>query len=321
MCKETFLHICNKLSPALRRTNTVLRRPLSVEQRVAVALWCLATPTEYRTIPHLFGIARSTVCEIVHETCQCILDVLMKPCIQFPTGDKLSQVVDEFKRKWAVPQCFGAIDGSHVPISAPSNLHTDYYNRKGWYSMLIQGLVGWPGSVHDARVLARSALYNDIECNHILPNVTVSISGVDVPLYMIGDSAYPLKKWLMKPFAHNTALNEQQQNYNYRVCRARIVTEIAFGRLKARWRRLLKRNEMHVENLPNVIAAACVLHNICEVHHEHFNDSWLQSIEDDTQPSLAAASRHAPTEQAQNIRQCCHAVNKVHRFMNFLSCL
>ena len=141
MCKETFLHISNKLSPALRRTNTVLRRPLSVERRVAVALWCLATPTEYRTIPHLFGIARSTVCEIVHETCQCILDVLMKPCIQFPTGDKLSQVVDEFKRKWAVPQCFGAIDGSHVPISAPSNLHTDYYNRKGWYSMLIQGLV------------------------------------------------------------------------------------------------------------------------------------------------------------------------------------
>ena len=313
MCKETFLYICNKLSSALRKTDTVLQRSLSVERRVAVALWCLATPTEYRTIAHLFGIARSTVFEIVHNTCQCILDVFMKDYIQFPTGDKLNKVVDEFKSKWGVPQCFGAIDGSHVPISAPSNLHTDYYNRKGWYSMLIQGLVdanycfldvciGWPGSVHDARVLAHSALYNEIECNHILPNRTVSISGVDVPLYMIGDSAYPLKKWLMKPFAHNTYLNEQQQNYNYRVCRARIVTEILFGRLKARWRRLLKRNDMHVENIPNVIAAACVLHNICEVHHEHFNDSWLQNCEEHAPPSRTSASRNIPTGEAQNIR-------------------
>ena len=92
MCKEIFLYICNKLSSALGKTDTVLR-PLSVERRVAVALWCLATPTEYRTIAHLFGIARSTVCEIVHNTCQCILDVFMKDYIQFPTGDKLNKVV------------------------------------------------------------------------------------------------------------------------------------------------------------------------------------------------------------------------------------
>ena len=135
------MYICNKLSPTLRRTDTVLRRALSVERRVAVTLWCLATPTEYRTIAHLFGIARSTVCGIVHETCQCILDVLMVDYIKFPSGDRLNQTVDEFKTKWGVPQCFGAIDGSHVPISAPDLLHTDYYNRKGWYSMLIQGLV------------------------------------------------------------------------------------------------------------------------------------------------------------------------------------
>ena len=118
----------------------MLQKALSVERRVAVTLWCLATPTEYRTIAHLFGIARSTVCEIVHETCHCIVDVLMKDYINFPNGDRLDRVVDEFKMKWGAPQCFGAVDGSHVPISAPSHLHTDYYNRKGWYSMLIQGL-------------------------------------------------------------------------------------------------------------------------------------------------------------------------------------
>ena len=99
MSKEIFLTFATSLSPALRRTNTVLRRPLSVERRVAVTLWCLATPTEYRTIAHLFGIARSTVCEIVHETCQCILDVLMKDYIKFPSGDRLDRTVNEFKVK------------------------------------------------------------------------------------------------------------------------------------------------------------------------------------------------------------------------------
>ena len=62
----------------------------------------------------------------------------MKENIQFPT---VNEVVDGFKTKWWVPQCFGTKYGSHVPITAPGNLNTDYYNHKGWYSMLIQGLV------------------------------------------------------------------------------------------------------------------------------------------------------------------------------------
>jgi len=80
----------------------------------------------------------------------------------------------------------------------------------------------------------------------------------------------------MKLFPHNTTLNEGQRNYDYRVCRARIVSEIAIGRLKARWRQLLKHNEMCVEDVPNVIAAAFILHNICETDHEYFNEAWLQ---------------------------------------------
>ena len=150
----------------------------------------------------------------------------MKDCINFPNGDTLDRVVDEFKMKWGVPQCFVAVDGSHVPISAQSHLHSDYYNQKGWYSMLIQGLVdanyrfmdvcvGWPGSAHDARVFAHSSLYKEIGHNKILPNKTISISDTNIPIYMIGDSAYPLKLWLMDPFPDNTELITRQRNSNY----------------------------------------------------------------------------------------------------------
>ena len=64
-------------------------------------------------------------------------------------------------------QCAGAIDGSDIPVRAPAMNRTDYYNRKGWYSIIVQIVVdhnyllrnvysGWPGNMHDARVLANS---------------------------------------------------------------------------------------------------------------------------------------------------------------------
>ena len=92
--------------------------------------------------------------------------------------------------------------------------------------MLKQGLVNenyqildvcieLPGSVIDARVFVHYSLYKEIENNHILPNQTITISGSHIPLYMIGDSAYPLESWLMKRFPHNTELIAQQRNYNY----------------------------------------------------------------------------------------------------------
>ena len=291
MSKETFTYLCTQLSPTLHRDNTAMRPAVSVEQRVAISLWCLATPAEYRTIAHLFGVARSTVCEIVHETCQAIVTVLLRKYIKFPSAEQVDSAVDGFKTKWGVPQCVGAIDGSHIPISAPLLNHTDYYNRKGWYSVILQGLVdhsyrfldvyvGWPGSVHDARVFAHSTLYTSLSGRELLPsNKAITLNGVNVPLYIIGDSAYPLETWLMKPFTQNTAVTPQHKTYNYRISRARVVAENAFGRLKARWRRLMKRNDMHIENIPTVITAACILHNICEVHGESFNESWLHEAE------------------------------------------
>ena len=189
MSRQTFTYLCERLSPTLRRKDTIMRRCISVEQRVAITLWCLATPAEYRTVAHLFGVARSTVCEIVHETCNAIVSTLLNTYIKFPNGDVLDSVVDSFLTKWGVPQCVGAIDGCHIPIAAPVNNHTDYYNRKGWYSMILQGVVdanycfldiciGWPGSVHDARVFAHSPLYTNITEKELLPNKTLTVNGI-----------------------------------------------------------------------------------------------------------------------------------------------
>ena len=66
--------------------------------------------------------------------------------------------------------CAGAIDGTHIPISTPQQNHASYNNRKWYHSIVMQALadsnclfhdifVGWPGSVHDARVFSNSQLY------------------------------------------------------------------------------------------------------------------------------------------------------------------
>ena len=119
---------------------------------------------------HLFAIPRCTVCIIVKETCKAIVKKLAPLYVSFPSGDSLKDVVEGFKERWGVPQCAGSIDGSHIPISAPVMNH-DYYNRKEWYSIVTQAVVdhnglfhdlciGWPGSVHDARVLSNSRVFS-----------------------------------------------------------------------------------------------------------------------------------------------------------------
>ena len=121
-------------------------------------------------------------------------------------------------------------------------------------------------------------LYTQITHGHLIPNKLVTIFGVCVPLYTIGDSAYLMQSWLMEPFAHNFDLTACECNYNYRIWRARIVVENAFGWLKAQWCHVLKRNDdMQTNNIRHVIATTCVLHNVCEVDHEYFNDAWLQN--------------------------------------------
>ena len=102
MSHETFTYLCQQLSTALRRQDTTMRKAISVEQRLAVTLWCLATPCEYRTIAHLFGIARSTVCEIVQETRTIIVQILLQKYIQFPSGNRLDELIDGFLTKWGV---------------------------------------------------------------------------------------------------------------------------------------------------------------------------------------------------------------------------
>jgi len=96
----------------------------------------------------------------------------------------------------------------------------------------------------------------------LLPNWRESVGGKEVPLVILGDPAYPLLPWLIKAFLDNGKLSRQQRAFNYRLSRARVIVEHAYGRLKGRWRCLLKQLDISVCDVPELVAACCVFHNV-----------------------------------------------------------
>ena len=65
------------------------------------------------------------------------------------------------------------------------------------------------------------------------PKIGKKVGSLLVPPLILGDAAFPLQPWLMKPCT-NANPTPQQRYYNYRLSRARMVTEVAFGQLKGR---------------------------------------------------------------------------------------
>ena len=96
MSKHTFTIICTLLRPYIEKENTRMRAAIGVDKHVAITLWKLATNIEYRTLSALFGIGRSTVGEIVIETCQAIAKLLPR-YVKIPRGDSLNKIVKGFE--------------------------------------------------------------------------------------------------------------------------------------------------------------------------------------------------------------------------------
>ena len=196
----------------------------------------------------------------------------MRPQFLFmPKGNDLKEVIDIYRSKWGFPMCAGAIDGTHIPIISPSENHTDYVNRKGSHCVVMLAVVDskylfrgqvicWPGSVHDARVLANSELYVLGNTDKLFPpDLSENINGVRVPAVILGDPAYPLLPWLLKAYSENRNTPFAERYFNYWLSRARMTVENTFGRWKGRFRRFPKRVDMNVKDFVIVIMAYCIM--------------------------------------------------------------
>ncbi|CAJ1059690.1 protein ALP1-like isoform X1 [Xyrichtys novacula] len=235
-----------------------------------VLLFWLASGASYRVVSRVFGMPRSTVHRIVHRVTEEVGAIRHRVIYLPRSADDLAAVTQGFAglaRHRAFLKAAGAIDGCHVRIKSPSGPDGHcYINRILFASIILQAVcdhqgrfidtyLGWPGSVHDARVLRHSPLYRQ----NVYP---------PPGHFILADSRYPCLQHplpLITPY-RLPVRGVVAQRFNGHHARARSVIERAFGMMKTRFRAIfLKALEIRHTFVPQVITcdACAVLHNIC----------------------------------------------------------
>jgi len=232
-----------------------------------------------------------------------VISTLAPAVIQWPTPAQMESVAADFMFRRGFPKVIGAVDGSHIRIKWPTGTPKAYINRKGYASIVLQGVCDnsgrftnvycrFPGSAHDSRVLHNSQL--ELQHNVMVPSGYV----------ILGDSGYPLHTWLLTPYKGQPhTLGRNERKFNFIHSSTRIVIEHAFGRMKGRWKRM-QCLDVELEMAPYWVGAACALHNWCDNL-----DPWPDMYVADEQP-YQEFNMEAPHADAKRLRdELCAWVN------------
>ncbi|CAJ1057809.1 putative nuclease HARBI1 [Xyrichtys novacula] len=228
---------------------------------------------------------------MVHRVSSDIQQVSRK-FIRLPNRAELEEIGAGFQQLGGHPafcRVAGSIDGCHVRIVPPGQYEADFFNRKLFHSVQFQAIVdhkgrfldvhvGFPGSVHDSRVLRCSPVY----VHQLYP---------PPGWCLLGDGGYPCISQpltLITPF-REPLRNPTEERFNARHSWARSVVERAFGVLKTRWRSIfLKALEVKVDFVSEVIVNCLFLHNLCLGHWDILEPEDCEEVDGDDN-CLAAA--------------------------------
>lgn len=123
---------------------------------------------------------------------------------------------------------------------------------------------------------------------------------------MVGDDAFQLKSYLLKPYSFKSTLTmEEEEHYNERQSRARRVVENAFGHLNSRLGVLGKAIQLRPDQAEKIVMAAVLLHNFlieekdncyAEPNLTCVNDQQMTSIENQLSGALNIDANDVRTE-------------------------
>ena len=123
--------------------------------------------------------------------------------------------------------------------------------------------VGSNGRANDSGVWNKSSLLQPIQNGSVkLPkDDALPVNGVIAPYVFVGDDAFALKKFMMKPYPQQNLTADKRVD-NYRHSRAKRISENLFGILASRWRIFFTTINLEPKHVENIVLSALALHNM-----------------------------------------------------------
>uniref|UniRef100_A0A3P9C5T1 Zgc:194221 n=1 Tax=Maylandia zebra TaxID=106582 RepID=A0A3P9C5T1_9CICH len=172
-----------------------------------------------------------------------------------------------------------ALDGKHVQTKVPPNSGSMFHNYKGTFSIVLLAVVderyrfrvidvGGYGRTSDGGILANSTFGQALRAGTLHMPPDQPLPGGEhrgaQPHVFVADEAFPLWRELMRPFP-GRLLPLKKRIFNYRLSRARMIVEGAFGVLSSQRRLYWRSMELRPEIVEKCVKATCVLHNFLGV--------------------------------------------------------
>ncbi|XP_048755473.2 uncharacterized protein LOC125666342 [Ostrea edulis] len=284
--------ILERVRGRIWRQHTWFREPLNEGLKLAATLRHLVSGTMYSDMQYGWRVPGNTLSVVVREVCQAICEEYADEVMTAPsTPDGWRQLSDGFYWRWNFPHCLAAIDGKHVAIRKPPLSGSLYYNYKGFFSIILLAIVdsdykfvwcdvGGYGSSGDAQI------YNNSEFKELVEDGSVNFpnpdplphDNVDMPYFLVGDDAFSLAKNMMKPYGQRD-LSREQRILNYRLSRARLVSENAFGIISNRFQILASKMNHLPSTARLIVKTCCILHNLMRMHYPVMNNALIEHDE------------------------------------------
>ena len=293
MPPRMFDEILHRVTPYIMKKQTNFKDPLEPGLKLACVLRHLATGDSYPTMAFGYRISRHTVAAFLPEVCQAIFDSYADEVLESPDSQEdWLEVEEAFRTRWNLPHCCGAIDGKHIAIRKPNKSGTLYHNYKGFFSVVLLAVVdadykilwadvGGVGHQSDAQIFNASDLSRCLQYNTLNLPEDEPLPGDDrpFPYFFVGDDAFALRPRMMKPWGSRN-LDRAYRIANYRLSRARRVSENAFGILANRWRCLLGTMMQGPQVVQVIIKALCCLHNVMRIRYPTVNNNLVDQEDD-----------------------------------------
>lgn len=148
------------------------------------------------------------------------------------------------------------------------------YNYKNSHSIVLLAIcdakyvfrfvdIGAVGRRSDGGILKTSKFGQKLENNELnIPKPKlISRRRRPLPHCIVGDQAFPLKPYMLRPYPGKKVNDMKKRIYNYRLSRARRVIENSFGILASKWRVFRKSVIASQENVSKIVKATICLHN------------------------------------------------------------